>query len=56
MELCLCACLVGQCVYMQPWSQGVLSLWLADEGHSVQGVLSLERHRRGTRARGSLST
>ena len=52
MEVCLCACLVGQCVYMQPWSQGVLSLWPADEGHSVQGVLSLGAAQKGDKGPG----
>ena len=27
---------------MRPWSRELLSLWAADEGHSVQGVRALE--------------
>ena len=34
------------CGCMRPWSREVLSLWAADEGHSVQGVRALE-HKMG---------
>ena len=37
----LAGSLFGQCDGMRAWSPGVLGLWTADEGHSVQGILRL---------------